>query len=45
MQSERDFNVPGLYGSILVVTILGVLLMALGRTLENRFAAWRGLNR
>jgi ABC-type nitrate/sulfonate/bicarbonate transport system permease component len=45
MQSERDFNVPGLYGSILVVTILGVLLMAVGRGLENRFAAWRGLNR
>jgi NitT/TauT family transport system permease protein len=45
MQSERDFDVPGLYASILVITILGVLLMGLGRALENRFAAWRGLNR
>jgi ABC-type nitrate/sulfonate/bicarbonate transport system permease component len=45
MQSERDFDVPGLYGSILVVTILGVVLMGIGRALENRFAAWRGLNR
>jgi len=45
MQSERDFDVPGLYGSILVVTILGVLLMGIGRALENRFTAWQGLNR
>jgi ABC-type nitrate/sulfonate/bicarbonate transport system permease component len=45
MQSERDFNVPSLYGSILVVAILGAALMGLGRLLENRFAAWRGLNR
>jgi ABC-type nitrate/sulfonate/bicarbonate transport system permease component len=45
MQSERDFNVPALYGSILIVTILGVMLMGIGRMLENRFAAWRGLNR
>lgn len=45
MQSERDFLVPNLYGSILVVAILGTLLMGLGRMIENRFAAWRGLNR
>lgn len=45
MQSERDFLVPNLYGSILVVAILGTLLMGLGRMFENRFAAWRGLNR
>ena len=45
MQSERDFDVPGLYGSILIVTILGVALMGIGRALENRFAAWRGLAR
>ena len=45
MQSERDFDVPGLYGSILIVTILGVALMGIGRMIENRFAAWRGLNR
>jgi NitT/TauT family transport system permease protein len=45
MRSERDFDVPALYGSILVITILGVLLMGIGRALENHFAAWRGLNR
>jgi ABC-type nitrate/sulfonate/bicarbonate transport system permease component len=45
MRSERDFDVPGLYGSILVITVLGVMLMGIGRALENRFAAWRGLNR
>ncbi len=45
MQSERDFVVPNLYGAILVVAILGTLLMGVGRALENRFAAWRGLNR
>jgi ABC-type nitrate/sulfonate/bicarbonate transport system permease component len=45
MRSERDFDVPGLYGSILVITILGVVLMGVGRALENHFAAWRGLNR
>ena len=45
MRSERDFDVPALYGSILVITILGVMLMGIGRALENHFAAWRGLNR
>ncbi|HEY7457479.1 MAG TPA: ABC transporter permease [Xanthobacteraceae bacterium] len=45
MRSERDFDVPGLYGSILVITILGAALMGIGRALENHFAAWRGLDR
>jgi NitT/TauT family transport system permease protein len=45
MTSERDFDVPGLYGSILVVAVIGAALMAAGRVLENRFAAWRGLQR
>ena len=45
MRSGQDFDIPSLYGSILVVTILGVMLISLGRALENRFAAWRGLNR
>jgi ABC-type nitrate/sulfonate/bicarbonate transport system permease component len=45
MQSERDFDVPALYGTIILVAILGALLMGVGRTLENRFAAWRGLSR
>ena len=45
MRSGQDFDIPSLYGSILVVTILGVVLISLGRTLENHFAAWRGLER
>jgi NitT/TauT family transport system permease protein len=45
MRSERDFDVPGLYGAILVITVLGAALMSVGRALENRFAAWRGLSR
>jgi NitT/TauT family transport system permease protein len=45
MRSGQDFDIPSLYGSILVVTILGVALISLGRALENRFAAWRGLSR
>ncbi|MDB5571814.1 MAG: binding-protein-dependent transport system inner rane component [Hyphomicrobiales bacterium] len=44
IRSGQDFDVPGLYGAIMVITILGVALMAIGRTLENRFAAWRGLS-
>lgn len=45
MRSGQDFDIPALYGTILVVTILGVVLMSVGRALENRFAAWRGLER
>ena len=45
MKSGQDFDIPALYGSILVVTILGVILMSVGRALENHFAAWRGLER
>jgi ABC-type nitrate/sulfonate/bicarbonate transport system permease component len=45
MRSERDFDIPGLYGSIVTVAVLGAVLMAGGRVLENRFAAWRGLQR
>ena len=45
VRSGQDFDVPGLYASILVITMLGVVLMGIGRALENRFAAWRGLSR
>lgn len=45
MRSGQDFDIPALYGSLLVVTVLGVILMSFGRALENHFAAWRGLNR
>jgi NitT/TauT family transport system permease protein len=45
MRSGQDFDIPALFGSILVVTILGVVLMSVGRALENHFARWRGLER
>ncbi len=45
MRSERDFDIPALYGSIMVITVLGAILMGIGRALENHFAAWRGLSR
>jgi ABC-type nitrate/sulfonate/bicarbonate transport system permease component len=44
MRSGQDFDIPGLYGAIIVVTVLGMVLIALGRVLEDRFAAWRGLS-
>ena len=45
MRSSQDFDTPGLYAAILVVTVLGVVLISFGRMLEDRFAAWRGLER
>lgn len=45
MRSGQDFDIPALYGSILMVTILGVVLMSFGRMFENHFARWRGLER
>jgi len=45
MKSGQDFDIPGLYGAIIVIAVLGVALMSLARALENRFAAWRGLER
>jgi ABC-type nitrate/sulfonate/bicarbonate transport system permease component len=41
--NERDFDTAGVLAAIIVITIFGVVLMALGRTVENRFAAWRGV--
>lgn len=45
IRSSQDFDIPGLYAAILIVTILGVAFMSVGRLLEHRFAAWRGLSR
>lgn len=44
-RSGQDFDVPGVYGGIIVITVVGVVLIGLGRALEDRFAAWRGLER
>jgi NitT/TauT family transport system permease protein len=42
-RSGQDFDIAGVYAVIIVITVLGVALMGLGRALENRVAAWRGL--
>ena len=44
-RSGQDFDIAGVYAIIIVITILGVALMGLGRAVENRVAAWRGLER
>ena len=43
--NERDFDTAGVLAAIIIITIFGTVLMALGRSVEHRFAAWRGLGR
>jgi NitT/TauT family transport system permease protein len=43
MESSRDFDLPTVFAAVLIITGLGVALVGLGRLLEQRFAAWRGL--
>jgi NitT/TauT family transport system permease protein len=43
--NERDFDTAGVLAAIIIITIFGTVLMALGRSIENRFAAWRGIGR
>ena len=45
LTSGRNFDTAGLLATVLVITLLGVALMGLGRALEHRFTAWRGLTR
>jgi NitT/TauT family transport system permease protein len=45
MMSSQNFDTAGMFAAILIITFLGVMLMDLGRALENRFAVWRGYNR
>jgi len=45
LTSARNFDTAALFATILVITILGVALMALGRALEDRFTVWRGTRR
>jgi ABC-type nitrate/sulfonate/bicarbonate transport system permease component len=42
MLASRDFDTPALFASILVVTILGAGLAAIGSMVEARFTAWKG---
>src|SRR5262249_7616793 len=37
--SERDFDTAGVLATIIVISVLGALLMGLGRLIENHFAA------
>jgi NitT/TauT family transport system permease protein len=45
MISARNFDTAGLFGVVLIITLLGAWLMAVGQALENRFTAWRGVKR
>ena len=42
---ERDFDTAGVLAAIIVISVLGAVLMGLGRAVETHFAAWRGLGR
>ena len=45
LTSARNFDTAGLFGAVLIITLLGAVLMALGQALEDRFTAWRGTAR
>jgi NitT/TauT family transport system permease protein len=40
-----NYQISGVFAYIIVLTAMGIFLMWLGRVLEIRFAAWRGLDR
>jgi NitT/TauT family transport system permease protein len=42
MSASQNFDTAAVFAAILIIVFLGVGLMRLGRTLENRFARWRG---
>ena len=45
MISARNFDTAGLFGAVLIITLIGTGLMAAGQALEDRFTAWRGVGR
>jgi NitT/TauT family transport system permease protein len=45
MMGSQNFDTASMLAAIFVIVLLGVVLMDLGRHLENRYAAWRGYNR
>ncbi len=45
MTSARNFDTAALFGTVLIITLLGAALTALGRALENRFTPWRAAGR
>jgi NitT/TauT family transport system permease protein len=45
MTAGRNFDTAALFGTVLIISLLGAGLMALGRALEDRFSPWRALGR
>jgi len=45
MTSARNFDTAALFGTVLIITLIGAALTAIGRALENRFTPWRALGR
>ncbi len=45
MTSARNFDTAALFGTVLIISLLGAALTGLGRVLENRFSPWRALGR
>lgn len=41
LTSARNFDTAALFGTVVVIALLGAALMALGRALEDRFTVWR----
>jgi ABC-type nitrate/sulfonate/bicarbonate transport system permease component len=41
MTASQNFDTAGVFASILIIGLIGVALMRLGRSVENRFARWR----
>jgi len=41
MTASQNFDTAGVFASILIIGLIGVALMRLGRSIENRFARWR----
>ena len=45
MMGSQNFDTASMLAAILIIVVLGVVLMDVGRYLENRYAAWRGYGR
>jgi NitT/TauT family transport system permease protein len=43
MTGSQNFDTAGMLAAIFIIVLLGVCLMDIGRYLEKRFAAWRGV--
>jgi ABC-type nitrate/sulfonate/bicarbonate transport system permease component len=41
MTASQNFDTAGVFASILIIGLIGIALMRLGRSIENRFARWR----